>query len=237
MTTATPNRRERLRTATVAEIKDTARRLLVVGGPSAISLRAIAREMGMTAPAIYRYFPSLDALVTELTTDLYNELRLAVEAARDACPGDEALHRLAAMARGFRAWGKAHPAEFALMFGSPIAGVTVFADQCGDVHDASARFGTAFLEAFADLHAQHPFPPLPDPDLAERFRGAIEPCVQAHGDELPPAVMYVFLAAWTRLYGLVAMEVFGHLRWATTDAEPLFELALAQFVATLGDRD
>ena len=70
-----PSRRERIRTATVAEIKALARRLLVGGGLAAISLRAIARDMGMTAPAIYRYFPSLDALVAELTEDLYDELR------------------------------------------------------------------------------------------------------------------------------------------------------------------
>ena len=88
MTTTSPTRRERLRTATVAEIKDLARRLLVTGGPTAISLRAIAREMGMTAPAIYRYFPSLDALVVELTEDLYDELRESIEAARDGCPAD-----------------------------------------------------------------------------------------------------------------------------------------------------
>src|SRR5688572_27661487 len=81
--TVTPTRRERIRSATVAEIKDHARQLLGSGGPPAISLRAIAREMGMTAPAIYRYFPSLDALVVDLVEDLYDELRLAVEAVRD----------------------------------------------------------------------------------------------------------------------------------------------------------
>src|SRR5882672_12208641 len=77
----TQTRRERLRTATVAEIKSLARRLLMAGGPHAFSLRAIARDMGMTAPAIYRYFPSLDALVAELAEDLYDELREATEAA------------------------------------------------------------------------------------------------------------------------------------------------------------
>src|SRR5690349_11177247 len=114
-----PSRRERLRSAAVAEIKGLARKLLVEGGAAAISLRAIAREMGMTAPAIYRYFPSLDALVMELTSDLYDELRETIEAARDASPPGEPLLQLAAMARAFRRWSIGHAAEFGLMFGNP----------------------------------------------------------------------------------------------------------------------
>src|SRR4051812_44586825 len=108
MPTTSPTRRERLRGAAVAEIKQTARKLLVEGGPPAISLRAIARHMGMTAPAIYRYFPSLDALVIELTGEICDELSGLVEAARDEAPADEPLLQLAAMARAFRAWSLAH---------------------------------------------------------------------------------------------------------------------------------
>src|SRR5215469_3655476 len=102
-----PTRRERLRTATVAEIKQLARRLLVDGGPSAISLRAIARDMGMTAPAIYRYFASLDALIQELVEDFFDELRAAVEAV-PVDPGRPA-EQLMEMARALRRWSVAHP--------------------------------------------------------------------------------------------------------------------------------
>src|SRR3954451_24134646 len=115
MTATTPSRRDRLRRAAVADIKDAGRRLLVSGGPGAISLRGIARDMGMTAPAIYRYFPSLDALVIELTGDLFDELRQTIEAARDGVPA-EPLVQLLEMARAFRRWSLAHPPEFALMF-------------------------------------------------------------------------------------------------------------------------
>ena len=117
-----PSRRERLRTATVAEIKDLARRLLVGGGPPAISLRAIARDMGMTAPAIYRYFPSLDALVAELTEDLYDELRETIEAARDPAPATTRA-RARRDGPGVPALVVGHPAEFGLMFGNPVPGV------------------------------------------------------------------------------------------------------------------
>jgi AcrR family transcriptional regulator len=116
------NRRERVRAATVQEIKDVARRQLVGDGPSAVSLRAIAREMGMTAPALYRYFPSFDHLVQSLVTDLSTELCGAVEHARDLASPDDAGARLLAVCRAFRAWSVGHPAEFGLIFGAPTPG-------------------------------------------------------------------------------------------------------------------
>ena len=72
--TEAPTRRERLRTATLGEIRQVARQLVVTGGPAAISLRAIARELGMSAPALYRYFPNLEALVMAVCSDVYDEL-------------------------------------------------------------------------------------------------------------------------------------------------------------------
>lgn len=231
MTTATPSRRERLRTSTVAEIKQAARRLLVDGGPAAISLRAIARDMGMTAPAIYRYFSSLDALLIELTADFYAELRGSIESADG--PADEPLRRLGHLARGFRQWACQHRAEFALMFGSPIPGVTDFDRHGETVQDAGARFGELFLDALTDLYDRHPFPTPAAALLDERFADRLGPYLDAHGDRYPLPVVYVFLAGWTRLYGLVATEIFGHLQWAMTDGEPLFELELARFVTEL----
>ncbi len=238
MTTILPSRRERLRTATVAEIKDLARRLLVSGGPGAISLRAIARDMGMTAPAIYRYFPSLDALVAELTEDLYDELRESVEAARDKVTGDATpLVKLIEMARGFRRWSITHPAEFGLMFGSPVPGVATFEDGCIAPDHAGARFGAPFLEAFAQLWQSAPFPTPPAELIEARLGPHLAPYTAQHGTDVPVQVIYAYISAWTRLYGLVAMEVFGHLQWAVTDVEPLFEVELAAFVAQLSADD
>src|SRR5918994_5122961 len=121
MSTA-PTRRERLRTSTLAEIKQHARRLLVEGGVEAISLRAIARDMGMTAPAIYRYFPSLDALVEAMAGDIFDELRDVVVAARTAA-GPGGVHQIQAMARAFREWSVAHRPEYTLILGNPLPGL------------------------------------------------------------------------------------------------------------------
>jgi AcrR family transcriptional regulator len=101
-------RRERLRRQMTDEIIGTARLLLEKDGPSAISVRAIARQVGVTAPAIYRYFPSLDALVSALSESVISELCAAVESARDQ-PGG--------MARQFRGWALDHPASFRFALG------------------------------------------------------------------------------------------------------------------------
>lgn len=226
-----PTRRERLRTATVAQIKDGARRLLVTGGPQAISLRAIARDMGMTAPAIYRYFPSLEALVVELAGDLYDELRHQVQAARDAA-GDDPLTQLAAMSRAFRAWSVAHPAEFMLAFGSPVPGIDAFEEACVDETHPGARFGAVFLRSFLDLWHRTPFPTPPAELLHQRLAGSLGPLTRSHGD-LPIEVAYVFLTGWASLYGIVSMEVYRHLRWAVSDPDALFEVELSAFLARL----
>lgn len=230
--TMTPTRRERLRTATVAEIKDLARRLLTTGGPQSISLRAIARDMGMTAPAIYRYFPSLDALILELTEDLYDELSTSIEAARATVAHDDPGAQLTDMARAFRRWSVAHPAEFGLMFGNPVPGVPRFDDGCTTENHAGARLGAPFLDALAQLWELAPFPTPPIDVIEARLGPYLGPCASLRDmADLPIQIVYAYISAWTRLYGLIAMEVFGHLQWAVTTVEPLFEIELAGFVA------
>jgi len=229
--TMSPTRRERLRTATVAEIKNLARRLLVAGGSPAISLRAIARDMGMTAPAIYRYFPSLDALVLELTEDLYDELGSAIETARSAAAVAGPLTQLAEMARAFRRWSIAHPAEFGLMFGNPVPGVADFEDECVTPDHAGARFGAPFLDALYQVWQQSPFPTPPVELIVERLGPDLGPYTAwQQTQEVPIQIIYAYLTSWTRLYGMVALEVFGHLQWAVTTVESLFELELAGFL-------
>jgi AcrR family transcriptional regulator len=232
-TTTAPTRRERLRTATVSEIKNVARRLLVAGGPTAISLRAIARDMGMTAPAIYRYFPSLDALVAELTEDLYDEMRERTQAAGDHVATTDPLGRIGAMARGFRRWSLDNPAEFGLMFGNPVPGVSAFEDGCASPDHAGARFGAPFLAALTDLWHTAPFPTPPAHVIVDRLGPHLTPYQLEVGQDLPIEVVYTYLSAWIRLYGIVAMEVFGHLQWAVDEVEPLFELELATFVSQM----
>jgi AcrR family transcriptional regulator len=226
--TEPPTRRERLRAATVAEIKTVARRHLVAGGPGAVSLRAIARDMGMTAPGLYRYFPSFDELVSALVSDLYDELATELDRARDAA-GESPGVRALSVCRAFRTWSVAHPTEFGLLFGTPPLG------DATPPGGAGRRFEGLFSALFADLWLRYRFPTPErlEPDLAAQ----LEAWRRSTGTDVPTGAVRVLLGAWVRVYGLVALEVFGHLAFVLDDSEPLFEETLREFAETLGISD
>lgn len=222
-----PTRRERLRAAALTEIKDVARRLLVTGGPHAVSLRAIAREMGMTAPAIYRYFPSLEALILELAGDLLDGLCAELTAARDAA-GTAPADQLGAACRAFRRWSVGHPVEFDLVFGTLLPGINAFPEDARD-DDPDARLGHIFLAPLVELWRRAPVPVPLARQVDARLTAALAPIREKH-PEVPVEVACLMLSGWTMLYGLVAMEVHAQLRWAVSDPEALFEAELAAFL-------
>jgi AcrR family transcriptional regulator len=233
--TATPaTRRERLRTATVVEIKEAARRLLVSGGPAAVSLRAIAREMGMTPPALYRYFPSLDGLLAGLCADLYDECREHLQRAQDRCPPDDVSAQLYAVCREFRRWSIEHPAEFGLMFGSPVPELVGDHDPDAEPHAAGGRFALLFAALFLRLWQLGPFQVPAEGEIDPALRDQLRAYMESLGTDLPAGAAQLFLSCWIRLYGMVAMEVFGHLHFALTDPEPMFEAELAAAARQLG---
>lgn len=111
---------KRRRQATLLEIRTTARQLLRKHGPTGVTVNAVAREMGMSGPAVYRYYVSHDALVEAIITDFYQELTSTMLAARDACPPEHPGRRLLMTCRAMRAWALDHPSEFSWMFASPV---------------------------------------------------------------------------------------------------------------------
>jgi AcrR family transcriptional regulator len=228
----TLSRRDRVRAATVTEIKDTARRILVADGPDGLSLRAIAREMGMTAPALYRYFPSREDLIGALIADLYDELT-ATLAAATATAGADPRAGITAASWAFRAWALAHPREFGLLFGSPIPGIDAHSDD-SPAGLASERFGQVFGDLVARIYLADPFPVPAEDEMDPVLRRQLRDWCSALPVELPIGAGQVFLSCWIRLYGMVAMEVFGHLQFALPDAEPLFEAELRDLAVKLG---
>lgn len=229
---AVPSRRDRHREKTRRDIKRVARRQLVAEGPGAIALRAIARELGMTAPGLYRYYASLEDLVGALIADYYDEVVAAMVQVRDGLPAEDSLGRLIAVSREFRRWSLAHPAEFGLIFATPLPGFTRPPE--GAPEWAGTRFGAVFREIFTDLWTRRPFPlPLPgtlDPHLLDQLADPNE----TRFGPLPPGAVYVFVACWVRVYGAVAMEVFGQLKWALEEGGALFETELRQLAALMG---
>jgi AcrR family transcriptional regulator len=235
------SRRERARDATTAEIKATARRLLVQDGPDALTLRAIAREMGMTAPGLYRYFASHEDLVIGVCHDILAELTAFLVSARDTVDIEDPVGRLGATCRAFRRWALDHPREFELSFATGVAHQAAMAEAVegtsADPPVAAApevlSFGGVFLGIFVEIWTAAPFP-VPDesslpPDLVRQVR-AFSADVD---DVLPLGALTAYLAGWVRLYGAVTIETFGLLRFALDDAEPLFEAMLADMARNL----
>ena len=238
-TAAPMSRRERARADTVREIKQTARSLLVAHGIEGLGLRAVAREMGMTAPALYRYFASLEDLVEHVVGDLYDELVAALEAARDAARPATPGVQLVTISRRFRAWALAHHAEFGLLFGSPAerAGTTAQQAKEGPAGAGARRFGETFGVLVAVIYLERGFPIPADDELDPAYRDQLRLWCDTLPVPLPLGVMHVFLSCWIRLYGTVCMEAFGHLRFAVDDAEPVFEAELRSLGETLGIAD
>ena len=140
--------RERVRAELTREITDTARRHLATEGAAGLSLRAVAREMGMVSSAIYRYFPSRDDLLTALIIDGYNAIGAAVEKADGACRRDDYAGRWLAASRAVRTWALAHPHEYALVYGSPVPGYQAPQQTIGPASRVAAVLG-------ADHHRAH----------------------------------------------------------------------------------
>jgi AcrR family transcriptional regulator len=233
-----PRRRDRVRAATTAEIKQTARQILVAEGPGAVSLRAIAREMGMTAPALYRYFGSHEELIKHVIADIFTELANGIRgaiASADAASGGDMTAKVLAACWEFRRWSLSHPREFGLIFATPLPGLHVQHDEI--TAESGGQFGNTFFTLMLELYRKHPFAVPPDdqiePGLREQLNGYREGLGQLAAG-LPLGLLLVFLRCWVRLYGIVSLEVFGQLSFALDDARPMFELMLAEMAPMVG---
>lgn len=228
-------RREAARLATRQDILDTARRLLASGGPASVTLRAVAAEIGMTAPGLYRYFPSHEKLLLELTDTVVGELADAIETAL-ARHGDDTAGALFDAAATFRTWCLEHKREFQLAFGlepAPPGGAPAPHTDTANVR----RMCRSFFVLFVQLHKERGFPVPADDALPAALREQLADWHERMGydapEDVPLGLVKVFAEAWVRLYGIVAMEVFGHLRFLLADVDALFETLLAEYAQVL----
>jgi AcrR family transcriptional regulator len=232
MATPTRSRRERIRSETSAEIKSIALKLMAASGPDAISLRAIAREMGMTAGAVYGYFDTRDALISELIKEVYTSLVNTAEAARDAVPENDPAGRILAWGRAFREWALANPEGFRLIYGDPVPGYQ--APEGGAAAEAEHRACAALTELVAAAWPKaEPLQSAGEHQWSEFGSGLVDG-VRAEYPDLPPAAVALSLRIWGRMHGLVALEVYGHLRSQTNDPAKLYLAELLDLVRSLG---
>jgi len=229
MVVQAPSRRDRVRAATAGEIKQTARRILVAEGPEAVSLRAIAREMGMTAPALYRYFSSREDLVRHVCGDIFTEIATDVRAASARAAqesGGDVTAKLIAACREFRHWALTHREEFGLLFGTPLPGLEALHND--KIDECALDFASSWITLFLELWQRHPFPVPADDQIEPGLLSQLARYIDGLGVDLPAGAALTFLRCWVHLYGMVSLEVFGHLHFALDDAAPMFEITLGE---------
>lgn len=226
---ASTTARERVRAELVAEIKAVARRQLEVDGAEGLSLRAVARELGMVSSAIYRYFPSRDELLTALIIDAYNAMGDAADAA--ARGTREPRTRWRAVYRAVRGWATAHPREYALIYGSPVPGYRAPADTVAP----ATRVARLLLEPIRECWAAGTLAPaFEGPALSAALREQCARLAEATAPELPQAVLARAIIAWTQLYGMISFELFGHLVGSVDPSEDFFAHATEQMADFIG---
>jgi AcrR family transcriptional regulator len=203
--------RERARAEILDEILTTGREHLARDGAPALSLRAIARELGMVSSAVYRYVPNRDALLTMLIIDAYNSIGAAVETAEAPCPRTDYLGRFLATCRGVRDWALANPHEYALIYGSPVPGYAAPQDTIAP----ASRVPIVLLAIVFDLTSAGSAPVAPplDPLVAS----SIAPMRDFAGGMASDDLLLRGLASWATLLGTVSLELFGQFKNVVSD--------------------
>jgi len=217
----------------IDDIKAAARQRLATEGPD-LSLRAVARDIGVVSSAVYRYFASRDELLTALIIDAYDDLGEAVERGESAAPRRDLTARWMAFGRSVRSWALEHPHEYALLYGSPVPGYRAPQTTVGP----AARVAFALASVARDAWARGEIDPTDDG--AEPVAGAVARdaanVAEAIGLDAPPDVAARMLVAWTQLFGMLSFELFGHLIGSVDDNDAFFDHATATMARYVGLR-
>ncbi|MFM2077018.1 MAG: hypothetical protein RJA49_908 [Actinomycetota bacterium] len=219
--------RERARVETTAEILRLARAQMAEEGAAALSLRAVARELGMVSSAVYRYFRSRDELLTALIIDSYERLGAAVEdGERSVRRRTDHRARWRAATHALRAWAVEHPTEWALLFGTPVPGYSAPEDTI----PAASRYTLVLVGILTDMSA-----------AGHRHATAVPRALRADlvhvrlalGTDAPDSSLAVGMSAWAAVMGAINLEVFGHLRNVVDTPGALFEAVVEQHGAII----
>jgi AcrR family transcriptional regulator len=222
--------RERARSEVRAAILETAGSHVAADGASALSLRAVARDLGMVSSAIYRYFPGRDDLLTALIVEAYDSLGAHTEAAVDASRGSPPAQRWVDAALAIREWATAQPHAYALLYGTPVPGYAA----PDDTVVPGTRVSRALVRIVRDAASDDLLEPARSSHVSD---GTAESFVWLRGEldvDIADETLLALLLAWTQLFGLLTFELFGQTRNFVHDDALLFRDAAATMAARLG---
>jgi len=228
--------RQRRHRQTAEEIKRAARRQIARDGAASLSLGAVAREMGMTPPALYRYFENRDALVAALIVDAYDSMGAAMEEALENLPADDHAGRFLALMRAYRRWAIDYAEDYALMSGLPTAEVERSAEQLEAFQQAALRSMRAMVQV---LHTAYvggclaiPHPYNEPPPAVRRALTWMQFVLQ--DESLPLGILALALTTWLRADGLVWQELHGHLPQALFGEGEFYDMETQVLMERLG---
>lgn len=222
--------RELARATLIDSIKEAARRQVATEGAARLSVRAVAREVGMVSSAVYRYFPSRDDLLTALIVDAYADLGAAVEQAAAAVAPDRVRERWRAVCAAVRDWAAAGPQEYGLLFGSPVPGYQAPVATVAP----GARVPTALLAVVRDGWVAGRVRRGAEAPLPGALAGQVAGVAEALAAELPPAVVLRVAIAWTQLFGVITFELFGQLIGSFDPADAFFAASVDAMADLIG---
>jgi AcrR family transcriptional regulator len=210
--------RERYRAQVRREVKQAALSQLAESRPAGVSVSAIGKQLGVSGPALYRYFASRDELLTELVIDAYDDLAGALRAAAGRVPGREPRARFEALVRAYRSWALAQPHRYQLLFGPPLPGYDAHAQRLADAAQAGMNL---LLETLREL-GDHPATPAGQPLASQLSAWA-----HRHGLDIDPAIALRGVLIWSRVHGFVSLEIAGNFTSMGIDPDQVFEIQLA----------
>lgn len=203
-------------------IKDVAWKQIAEFGAPALSLRAIARELNITAPAIYNYFPDRDALVTALIIDAYTSFGDSQIEARDAVPASDIAGRMRAIGIAYRTWAHTYPQRYQLIFGTPIPG---YEGPLLEILPSAARSLSALVSVVEQIRVSGKLNVQSFPEVKAEYKASFETWKQ-YGGDVDMLSMSVAMVIWARVHGIVSLEIANNLPpfGASGDELYLFEM-------------
>ena len=201
-------------------------------GTAGLSLRGTARQLGVTAPAIYNYYRRLDDLITALIVEAFAALAEAMDAAGKATPSDRCFDNVMAQCLAYRQWAVEHPLHFQLIYGNPIPGYFAPSEQTAVL----AR--RPFVELFRWFARGYETGELTIPveyrDTPLRMAASISAWKRASGIEIPDALVALLMSGWARIHGVVMLELFGHIQPLVGEGSDFFRSEVAAFARQMG---
>ncbi|MGB3769806.1 MAG: TetR-like C-terminal domain-containing protein [Rhodococcus sp. (in: high G+C Gram-positive bacteria)] len=225
-----PTARENARTETTADIVSAGRRHLADVGPAALSLRAVAREIGVVSSAVYRYVASRDDLLTLLIVQCYDELGAALE---NADPQTSPRERWMEVCREIRRWAERHPHEYALLYGSPVPGYVAPTLTI----EPATRPTLVLIRIVAEGNKDRAAGSSPESTYTPARTAITELYREKFGEDIGGAIdddlVRRTLTAWTTVFGVVSFERFGHLVGSVDDVEAFYDDVVSGLADTL----